>query len=130
MCGGLSKNAIFVQTHADVMGLPVVLPDVTESVLLGSAILAAAAYNSRGNAENDVETGSDVRSASDVKSSLACRDSPVVHAMKTMGGGGKEIAPRDQVVEFHAAKYKVFHKMLMTQRECVTLMREWEISGL
>ena len=60
MCGGLSKNAIFVQTHADVMGLPVVLPYVTESVLLGSAILAAAAYNSHGNAANDVETGSDV----------------------------------------------------------------------
>ena len=127
MCGGLSKNAIFVQTHADVMGLPVVLPDVTESVLLGSAILAAAAYNSHANAENDVETGSN---GSDAKSTPACRDSPVVHAMKTMGGGGKEIAPRDQVAEFHAAKYRVFHKMLMTQRECATLMREWEISGL
>ncbi len=43
ICGGLSKSALFVQTHADVLGIPVVLPDQTESVLLGAAMLGAAA---------------------------------------------------------------------------------------
>ena len=71
-CGGLSKNKLYVQTHADVAGelvqpalhvtclvfdirkkkflcvcpsagLPILLPDVTESVLLGTAILGACA---------------------------------------------------------------------------------------
>uniref|UniRef100_A0A8D0AFG1 FGGY carbohydrate kinase domain-containing protein n=1 Tax=Sander lucioperca TaxID=283035 RepID=A0A8D0AFG1_SANLU len=43
LCGGLSKNALFVQIHANATGLPVVLPDQTEAVLLGAAILGACA---------------------------------------------------------------------------------------
>lgn len=43
LCGGLSKNSIFVQTHADVLGLPVLLPSEPESVLLGAAMLGAVA---------------------------------------------------------------------------------------
>lgn len=43
ICGGLSKNKLFVQTHADVCSLPVLLPGETEAVLLGSAMLAACA---------------------------------------------------------------------------------------
>lgn len=43
MCGGLSKNEIFVQTHADVLNLPVLLPKNSESVLLGAAMLASVA---------------------------------------------------------------------------------------
>lgn len=43
VCGGLSKNKLFVQTHADVLGLPVLLPKNSESVLLGSAMLGAVA---------------------------------------------------------------------------------------
>lgn len=39
MCGGLSKNKLYPQTHADVIGLPVLLPKSPEPVLLGSAIL-------------------------------------------------------------------------------------------
>ena len=42
-CGGLSKNDLFIQTHADVTGLPIIIPDVTEPVLLGSAMLGACA---------------------------------------------------------------------------------------
>uniref|UniRef100_A0A674MZ57 FGGY carbohydrate kinase domain-containing protein n=1 Tax=Takifugu rubripes TaxID=31033 RepID=A0A674MZ57_TAKRU len=40
-CGGLSKNPLFVQIHANATGLPVVLPDQTEAVLLGAAVLGA-----------------------------------------------------------------------------------------
>ncbi|XP_072022045.1 LOW QUALITY PROTEIN: FGGY carbohydrate kinase domain-containing protein-like [Amphiura filiformis] len=42
-CGGLSKNSLFLQVHADITGLPIVLPKETECVLVGSAILGAAA---------------------------------------------------------------------------------------
>ncbi|XP_044076829.1 FGGY carbohydrate kinase domain-containing protein isoform X2 [Siniperca chuatsi] len=45
LCGGLSKNALFVQIHANATGLPVVLPDQMEAVLIGAAVLG-------GNGEN------------------------------------------------------------------------------
>jgi len=43
VCGGLGKNPLFVQTIADVLEMPVLLPEETESVLLGAAILGATA---------------------------------------------------------------------------------------
>ncbi|KAL4656021.1 FGGY carbohydrate kinase domain-containing protein isoform X1 [Arapaima gigas] len=43
LCGGLSKNALFVQIHADVTGLPIVLSCQTDAVLVGAAILGACA---------------------------------------------------------------------------------------
>uniref|UniRef100_A0A3Q3F6T6 FGGY carbohydrate kinase domain-containing protein n=1 Tax=Labrus bergylta TaxID=56723 RepID=A0A3Q3F6T6_9LABR len=43
LCGGLSKNSLFVQIHANATGLPVVLPDQQEAVLIGAAVLGACA---------------------------------------------------------------------------------------
>uniref|UniRef100_A0A8C5F312 FGGY carbohydrate kinase domain containing n=1 Tax=Gopherus evgoodei TaxID=1825980 RepID=A0A8C5F312_9SAUR len=43
LCGGLSKNPLFVQMHADVTGKPIVLSKEVESVLVGAAILGACA---------------------------------------------------------------------------------------
>nr|KAF6505151.1 FGGY carbohydrate kinase domain containing [Rousettus aegyptiacus] len=43
LCGGLSKNPLFVQMHADITGMPVVLSQEVESVLVGAAILGACA---------------------------------------------------------------------------------------
>ncbi|KAJ7396722.1 FGGY carbohydrate kinase domain-containing protein isoform X11 [Pitangus sulphuratus] len=43
LCGGLSKNPLFVQMHADITGKPVVLSREVESVLVGAAILGACA---------------------------------------------------------------------------------------
>ncbi|XP_056149938.1 FGGY carbohydrate kinase domain-containing protein isoform X2 [Lampris incognitus] len=43
LCGGLSKNPLFVQIHANATGLPVVLPEQTEAVLVGAAVLGACA---------------------------------------------------------------------------------------
>lgn len=43
MCGGLSQNPLFIQTQADVLGLPVLCPKERESVLVGSAILGSCA---------------------------------------------------------------------------------------
>lgn len=43
ICGGLSLNPLFVQTQADVLGLPVLCPVERESVLVGAAILGSCA---------------------------------------------------------------------------------------
>ncbi|XP_060629581.2 FGGY carbohydrate kinase domain-containing protein isoform X3 [Anolis sagrei] len=43
ICGGLSKNPLFVQMHADITGMPVVLAQEVESVVVGAAILGACA---------------------------------------------------------------------------------------
>jgi ribulose kinase len=43
LCGGLSRNPLFVQTQADVANLPVLCPRESESVLIGAAILGACA---------------------------------------------------------------------------------------
>lgn len=41
VCGGPSRSALWMRIHADVTGKPIVLPREPESVLLGSAMLAA-----------------------------------------------------------------------------------------
>jgi ribulose kinase len=41
VCGGPSRSELWMQIHADVAGKPILLPREPESVLLGSAILAA-----------------------------------------------------------------------------------------
>lgn len=46
ICGGLSQNPLLVQSQADVLGLPVLIPNERESVLIGSAILGACAAGS------------------------------------------------------------------------------------
>ncbi|XP_077290629.1 FGGY carbohydrate kinase domain-containing protein isoform X2 [Arctopsyche grandis] len=41
ICGGLSHNSLFTQIQADVVGLPLLCPIESESVLMGAAILGA-----------------------------------------------------------------------------------------
>uniref|UniRef100_A0A8C6LWZ2 FGGY carbohydrate kinase domain-containing protein n=1 Tax=Nothobranchius furzeri TaxID=105023 RepID=A0A8C6LWZ2_NOTFU len=48
MCGGLSKNRLFVQVQANATGMPVVLPDQMEAVLVGAAVLGACASRGYG----------------------------------------------------------------------------------
>lgn len=55
MCGGATRSPEWVQMHADVTGIPVVLTDVGDAVVLGSCILAAAA----GGAYDSVEAAAD-----------------------------------------------------------------------
>ncbi|XP_050023527.3 FGGY carbohydrate kinase domain-containing protein-like [Dermacentor andersoni] len=88
MCGGLAKNPLYVELHADATGLPVLLPSETESVLLGGAILAASASG---------------------------RYSSVTEAMLRMGGSGKVLAPRSSERRFHDAKYAAFRALLDCQ---------------
>ncbi|XP_070195843.1 FGGY carbohydrate kinase domain-containing protein-like isoform X2 [Littorina saxatilis] len=97
LCGGLRKNSLFVQTHADALGVPVILPDAQETVLLGAAILGARAS---GN-------------FSDIQS-----------AMLAMGGGGKVVLPQTSHRQYHEKKHAVYMKMLSDQRAYASIMRD------
>jgi D-ribulokinase len=46
ICGGLTKSKLFLQMHADILCLPVLIPECSEPVLLGAAVSAQAAYAS------------------------------------------------------------------------------------
>ncbi|KAL5021232.1 hypothetical protein ScPMuIL_000387 [Solemya velum] len=96
MCGGLRKNPVFVKTHADVLGLPVLLPKEEESVLLGAAILGAAAS---GNSQN------------------------IEEAVTKMGGRGDLVRPDAAEKRYLDKKYEVFMKMLTDQREYEKIMK-------
>ncbi|KAM7287019.1 FGGY carbohydrate kinase domain-containing protein [Ixodes scapularis] len=96
MCGGLSKNPLYVQLHADATGLPVLLPTEPESVLLGAAILAAHA---------------------------AGRYNSVTEAMLRMGGTGTVVPPNKGDRRFHDAKYQAFLAMLQCQQQVRDTMR-------
>jgi ribulose kinase len=70
LCGGLTKIYLFAVTVADVVGLPVVLPNKKESVLLGSAMLGGACASTHFSSLNE--------------------------AMIKIGGHGKTIQPNQQ----------------------------------
>nr|XP_057924304.1 FGGY carbohydrate kinase domain-containing protein isoform X2 [Doryrhamphus excisus] len=95
LCGGLSKNALFVQIHANATGLPVVLPDQTEAVLVGAAILGACASQDHGTIQD---------------------------AMSKMAKVGKVVHPDYNLLSFYQRKYKVFRRLVDHQREYRALM--------
>ncbi|XP_055531896.1 FGGY carbohydrate kinase domain-containing protein [Wyeomyia smithii] len=97
LCGGLSKNSLFVQTHADICSVPVLLPLETEAVLLGSAIMGACAAN----VYVDLET-----------------------AAAKMGGQAEVVKPdmSDSNREYHERKYCVFLRMVDDQRAYQSIM--------
>ncbi|XP_054837947.1 FGGY carbohydrate kinase domain-containing protein isoform X2 [Eublepharis macularius] len=96
MCGGLSKNPLFVQMHADIMGMPVVLAQEVESVLMGAAILGACAS----------------------KDFASLKD-----AMEKMGRVGKIVLPNHKDKRFYDKKYQVFLKLVKHQQEYKTIMQ-------
>ena len=85
VCGGGTKNPVFLREHADITGCRLVLPQEPEAVLLGSAVLGAVAGG---------------------------RHASVLAAMQAMNAAGRVVAPtKGAVTRFHAAKYRVFHRM-------------------
>lgn len=96
MCGGLSKNEIFLQVHSDICNIPVFIPNEAESVLLGAAILGASA----------AKVFPDVNSA-----------------VKAMAGKAHVISPNPELKSFHDRKYRVFLKMLDDQLAYRDIMR-------
>ncbi|XP_060265789.1 FGGY carbohydrate kinase domain-containing protein isoform X3 [Ovis aries] len=96
LCGGLSKNPLFVQMHADITGMPVVLSQEVESVLVGAAVLGACA-------------------SGDFAS--------VQEAMAKMSRVGKVVFPRHEDKRYYDKKYQVFLKLVEHQKEYAAIMK-------
>ncbi|MGF1909733.1 FGGY-family carbohydrate kinase [Vibrio kasasachensis] len=97
MCGGGTKNPIWLREHANITGCHVVLSEEPEAVILGAAMLGAT--------------------ASGVYPSL-------MEAVKNMGREGKRINPDVTHKDFHDAKYKVFLEMHEDQMKYKNMMAE------
>ncbi|KAK2860108.1 hypothetical protein Q7C36_004274 [Tachysurus vachellii] len=97
LCGGLSKNPLFVQMHANVTGLPIVLPAEREAVLVGAAILGACA-------SQDYNT--------------------IQEAMEKMGKVGQVVRPNLELESFYRKKYAIFLRLFAHQREYAALMSD------
>jgi ribulose kinase len=97
-CGGDTKNPVFVREHADATGCRILLAREPEAVLLGSAVLGAAASG----------------------------DQPsVLAAMRAMNAIGQEHRPTGgAVAAYHARKHAVFQRMYADQRAYAGLMAE------
>uniref|UniRef100_N1QZ17 FGGY carbohydrate kinase domain-containing protein n=1 Tax=Aegilops tauschii TaxID=37682 RepID=N1QZ17_AEGTA len=89
-CGGLAKNSLYIQEHADIIGCPIILPRENESVLLGASVLGAVA---------------------------AKKFSGIHDAMKSMNAAGKVVHPSSdpRVKKYHDAKYKIFRSLYEQQ---------------
>jgi FGGY-family pentulose kinase len=87
--GGGTKNPLWLQEHADATGLTLILPQESEAVLLGAAILAATAAGAY----------------------------PDIHAaMQAMSRSGKVIQPDPATKAFHDAKFALFREMYAEQK--------------
>uniref|UniRef100_A0A1Q3FKT1 FGGY carbohydrate kinase domain-containing protein n=1 Tax=Culex tarsalis TaxID=7177 RepID=A0A1Q3FKT1_CULTA len=97
LCGGLSKNPLFVQTHADICSIPVLLPHEPEAVLLGSAMMGARAAG----IYPDLKT-----------------------AAAEMAGPAEIVKPdlSDENRDYHERKYRVFLRMVGDQRAYQQIM--------
>ena len=85
ICGGGTKNPLFLREHADITGCRLVLSKEPEAVLLGSAVLGATA-------------------SGHFKS--------LTHAMASMNSVGNIIEPaRGKVADYHDRKYRIFHRL-------------------
>jgi FGGY-family pentulose kinase len=86
--GGGTKNPLWMQLHADATGLPISVGSEPESVLLGSAMLAAAAAGCHPNVES---------------------------AMAAMGSVGETVHPNPALRAFHDAKFAVWNDLYQCQ---------------
>ncbi|KAJ6731601.1 RIBULOKINASE [Salix purpurea] len=98
-CGGLSKNSLYIQEHADILGCPIVLPRESESVLLGAAILGAVASK---------------------------KYSSLTEAMKALNAAGQVIHPskNPKVKKYHDAKYRIFRELYEQQLSQRSIMAQ------
>lgn len=98
-CGGLSKNSLYIQEHADILGCPIVLPRESESVLLGAAILGAVASK---------------------------KYSSLTEAMKALNAAGQVIHPskNPKVKKYHDAKYRIFRDLYEQQLSQRSIMAQ------
>ncbi|XP_047644836.1 FGGY carbohydrate kinase domain-containing protein isoform X3 [Phacochoerus africanus] len=128
LCGGLSKNPLFVQMHADITGMPVVLSQEVESVLVGAAILGACASGDFASVQ-DCHLWKPLTPALPPSLSLSrSRQTPVsrrpIHeAMARMSKVGKVVFPRCEDKRYYDKKYQVFLKLVEHQKEYAAIMK-------
>ena len=86
--GGLSKNPLFMQLHADITRIPIVLPVCEDSVLIGAAVLGMVAHR---NGKMSFE-----------------------EAMGQMNHAKSSVMPTTdaKLKKFHECKYRVFQRMI------------------
>jgi FGGY-family pentulose kinase len=85
VCGGGTKNPLFLREHADITGCRLVVPSEPEAVLLGSAVLGAVASG---------------------------RHASILQAMNAMNRIDRVIVPgRGHIARYHAARYRIFHRL-------------------
>ncbi len=87
--GGGTKNPLWVQQHADITGAALVLPEESEAVLLGAALLGAVASGSY----PDIPT-----------------------AMRSMCRSASVIAPNTATADYHAAKFAIYQELYTQQK--------------
>jgi FGGY-family pentulose kinase len=87
--GGGTKNPLWLQQHADITGAEIYLPEESEAVLLGAAILGAVA----GGVYPDIPS-----------------------AMRAMCRSGSVIIPTVAMAEYHAAKYAIYGELYAQQK--------------
>lgn len=98
-CGGGTKNTVFLQEHANATSCVIVLPEESEAVILGSAMLGSVA---------------------------AGFYSDIPDAMNAMSRISKSVMPQtEKIKHFYDAKYKIFHKMYEDDVEYKRLMKEF-----
>uniref|UniRef100_A0A1I8IL92 FGGY carbohydrate kinase domain-containing protein n=1 Tax=Macrostomum lignano TaxID=282301 RepID=A0A1I8IL92_9PLAT len=95
LAGGLRRNRLYVQAHADVLNVPVVLPACDESILQGVAVSSATA---------------------------AGQFSTVSQAMDALCGQGEVVMPNPAVREYHDRKYNVFMELMQCQHNVRRIM--------
>lgn len=94
-CGGGTKNPLWLREHADATGCEVCVAPDAEAVVLGSAMLAAAAAGAYPS---------------------------VQEAMRAMAPRGHLIRPNPDRGPFHQAKYEIFLRMYEHQLEYRQIM--------
>lgn len=95
MCGGGTKNPLWLREHANITGLPITLGKEDESVILGSAMIAATASGNY---------------------------STLTDAMSAMYHSGSTITPQPGTANYHDAKYRIFHEMYQDQMKYQSIM--------
>ncbi|NCC52012.1 MAG: ribulokinase [Spartobacteria bacterium] len=96
-CGGGTRNPVFLREHADATGCRIVLPEEQDAVLLGSAILGAAASGDAGSVLDAMQAMSRVQTIAEP--------------------GGEDIRA------YHDARYRVFHAMYAAHKTINSLMK-------
>jgi len=101
VCGGGTKNPLWLKENADITGCEIPIPREPEAVLLGTAMLAAV--------------GAGIYRS-------------VAEAMKMMSKVGRVMKPENSTREFHDAKYAIFKEMYKEQLKRRKAMERFRVA--